>query len=648
MFAKILKIFCVFIFCLGIGFSQDEYEEEDQILEYLFSDITFVSQSKFEETLISVPAAVHVITGQDIIASGAKKITDLFRLVPGMNVADLSAHARGISIRGFLGRHSNKLLVLVDGRTIYTPIFTGTQWEYVGFLLENIERIEIIRGPGATTWGANAVNGIINIITKKPSNTSSLYVAGNIGSESTYIGEINAKAGSETFSINAGIKYEESDGFNDVSGAESINSMASGNDYYDKFHGELGLEWSLANEKQLIIRGGGNIGTNHELNIAGAAEEEDFENNYIIVDFSMPSINLKTYYFSDVGESDQGSFEAEVDTYDITFDHRLSLGDNYKIVWGMGYRYTEYVATNIITPESDLDAWNLFIQNELNFTENLSVIFGVKAEDHEYTGIDYSPRVSFQRRTELDQWRISWSRAHRVPSIDEDDFRFFIGMGYINGNKDLDPELLDAYEIGYRKMFSDRTSIDLTLFYHEYEDLISTRPNFSFFPTFSLNYSVENFHDGESKGFELLFRQLIGDYWNFSIGLSYLDLEIDIDIISRTYDTITPRYLYSAPEWSGFISNVFTLPYKMQLTVNAFYNGETQWPSISRSGLVVLSEIDDYLRIDLRFAKYFDNGIELEVVGQNLLDEEHLEGAGDDGVIGYIPRYFYAAFKIKR
>lgn len=637
---NIIKLIFTLSFSIISTYSLDKIDE-DGLEVLLIAEMPVISQTKFTESWISVPASVTVITQETIQDSGAINLTDLFRLVPGINIADLSAITKAISTRGFNSRFGNKLLVLIDGRTIYSPIFSGVVWEMYFPFLDNIERIEIIKGPGAITWGSNAVNGIINIITKKPSENNLYTIDTKIGTNDTYLAGTSLNISKNNFFANITLNYKEGDG-NDEKIAK--NGILSGHDSYKGYLGEVALEWNF-DKYSFILRGGLQNSDMDEYVVLRGTDNRNLKSEFALFEISSKALNFKTYYFSENVEVENDLLN-KIKTVDATCDYNYLWSEKLKTICGLGYRYYDYNTLLTSKTNDHFQITNAFIQNELYFTDNLSVIFGTKFENHDFTGIDYSPRISFQHRTKDTTYRISWAKAYRVPSIVENDFHFFFGMGHIIGNPNLNPESLDAYEIGYRTTNNDNISLDIALFHHDYKNLIGARPNFKFFPNFSLDFMIENFYQGKSDGIELDLKYIISEKWKLHFGFSYIDIEFEIDSFGYNYDHVIFRQESSSPKWQTIISNVFKLSKNINLTINGFYYSDSQWPYLLNGEMQVL-DVDEYFRFDIRLAKLFKSGIELELIGNNLLEDEHIEGTADDGTPGYVSRFIYLGINFK-
>ena len=307
-------------------------------------NIKVTSVSKREQSLSRTAAAMFVINQEDIRRSGATNIPDLLRMAPGVDVEQIDANAWAISVRGFNSRYSNKVLVLIDGRTVYTPSFSGVFWEHLDMPLENIERIEVIRGPGATVWGANAVNGVISIFTKSAKDTKGGLVTAGGGSQVRALGlaQYGGTAGKDG-SYRAFGKY-----FDIGNSAMPDGSTAA--DHWMRGHGGFRTDWDLSPRDSLMVQGdlfanqasqtrrSGFVATpfdrifNQSLDATGGDVLARWD--HTLAGGSQTSFQT---YFDTYRRTDMGLPEI-LKTFNLDFQHHIEVGDRHDIVWGLGYR----------------------------------------------------------------------------------------------------------------------------------------------------------------------------------------------------------------------------------------------------------------------------------------------------------------------
>ncbi|HJT81348.1 MAG TPA: TonB-dependent receptor, partial [Chthoniobacterales bacterium] len=460
-------------------------------------DIDVTSVSKYPQKLSAAAAAVAVLTPDDLERSGVTNIPDALRLVPGLDVAQVDAHTWAISSRGFNDIFANKLLVLMDGRTLYTPLFSGVFWEVQDTFLQDIDRIEVVRGPGATLWGANAVNGVINVITKSARDTQGTLIFGGGGTEELGFGgaRYGAKINDETF-IRIYAKYNNRD-------SSLLPNDTDADDAWDMFRSGFRLDWEPGKADSLTFQG--DIYAGHEDEVytvptvafpfAGIVASRDNVAGGNLLGrwterFSATSdITMQAYWDRTVRNS--AVFHETRDTGDIDFQHRFGLGEHQEVIWGLGYRVTHDDVENSLNvslfPDSrTLNLYSGFVQDDITILpDRLRLTIGSKFEHNDFTGFEIQPsgRISWTPVQSQTVWG-SISRAVRTPSIAENDLRLNPappipvppGTLTIFGNPAIDSEELIAYEIGYRCQPFYQLTFDLSAFYNDYDKLRSIEP----------------------------------------------------------------------------------------------------------------------------------------------------------------------------
>jgi len=629
--------------------SQDDPGLSEDFMEMSIEDLLSVkitSVAKKTQALSEAAAAIFVITQDDIRRSGVTSIAEALRMVPGLQVARIDANKWTITSRGFSGRFSNKLLVLIDGRSVYTPIFSGVFWDAQDTLLEDIERIEVIRGPGATLWGANAVNGVINIITKTAKDTQGGLMYGGAGTEERGFGGVRygTKSGENTY-WRIYTKYfnrddavyasgdDAADGWDVLRGGFRMDWQGSGGDTLtlsgDIYDGELGerittpsliFPYSSTTDEE-YDQGGGNLLGRWERKISETSD-----------------MALQLYY--DRYDIDPSIVSLTVDTIDMDFQHRFSLGDRQEIIWGLGYRYMsddiDNSATVSFMPDSrDYDIFSAFVQDEIMVIEDLlKLILGSKFEDNDYTGFEVQPnaRLVWMPHEQHSVWA-AVSRAVRTPSRAEDDVQIDLAvippgipqnpgplpvMLTALGNRDFDSEELLAYEIGYRVRPMDELSLDVTAFFNDYDSLRTGKfgmpfPDPPLSPTLMvLPFTQDNEDEGETYGVELAADWRPCDWWRFQAAYSYLNVVLQqadeaVELSSTSRKSASPHHQVS-------LRSAMDLPGALELDL--WFRYVDDLPSI---------DIDDYVTLDTRLGWRPLKDLEISVVGQNLLDSQHPE-----------------------
>ena len=416
---------------------------DDDIMEMSLQDLLDVdvtSVSKKAEKLSEAAAAVYVISNEDIRRSTAKTIPDLLRTVPGVNVAQLDAHTWSVTVRGQGGEYATKLLVLVDGRSVYTPFFSGVFWDTIDLVLEDVDRIEIVRGPGGTVWGANAVNGVINIVTKSAEDTQGGLVSAAAGN--TIDGSLSLRHGGTIgedhfYRMYAkGVQYDES-------GTDFLGGVA--NDVWEQGRAGFRYDHDLNSEQHLTV-------------------QSDYYSLSSTSDFFMPNLvtppnftrteiprthtgfNVLGRWTNRYSDTNEISIQSYIDayhhdstilderriTYDIELQHHLQFGDKHDVVWGIGYRRSEdkiYPLPAIFTvPASDSqDLFSFFVQDEIRINDEFRLTLGTKIEHNDYTQIEIQPSIRASwLATETQTVWAAISRAVRTPNRAENDMRLLI------------------------------------------------------------------------------------------------------------------------------------------------------------------------------------------------------------------------------
>ncbi len=608
----------------------------DLSLEQLM-DETVTSVSKREQRRGDVAAAISVLSNDDLRRSGATSIPDALRLVPGMNVASVNAHEWAISARGHNGAYANKLLVLVDGRVVYTPTFGGVFWDLQQPLLEDIDRIEVIRGPGATIWGANAVNGVINVTTRAAKDTPGTLLYGGGGDYLHALGgaRYGGKLGADTY-YRVFTGYKRHDDFPTFTGQRGQDNWEAGTFGYR-------LDHYLSDDTQLTWQGdatGINIddatSDAYNLNTLGRWTHKISERS---------SLQAQLYY--DRNSRDDKSRAGMVsDTFDFTAQHSFGLGEHNDVIWGFGAQYYqntfEQLNFGILTLDNYTHAefFNIFVQDEFRvIPEHLTLTAGAKLEHNTYTGFEVEPsvRAAFKPTASQTFWA-AISRAVRTPTVVLTENVFataisapFIGPGgqpYITrivGNPAAESEVVWAYEFGYRVQISERVSFDAAAFYNDYDDLLAPdQANVQFIPSGIPGVPgiaavlLQNISSSKNYGGELAVTVSPGNGWRLTGTYSLL--------LTDTPDALLEA---SAPVHSATLRSSHDIGAKTTLDLQLRYVDN-------------IAFVPSYLTADFRLAYRLTDRLELSLVGQNLLDSQHPEQAmGFFTTVSEVPRSFF-------
>ena len=490
-------------------------------------NIEITSVSKRGEPLSDAAAAVYVITREEILNSGARSLPDILRLAPNLQVAQITSSSFAITARGFNGPAASKLLVLIDGRSVYTPYHSGVSWDVQDVLPENIERIEVISGPGATLWGANAVNGVINIITRKAGDTQggSLRVGGgNLEQRGSvqYGGQAGTAVGYRA--------YGDSFHYGDDLTATGANAR----DAWRKSQGGFRVDWMPAGD---LVTLQGDLYTGSEEQYQAADEAVSGRNlltrwNHAFSQSS--SLQVQAYYDYTRTSIPNLGFD-ELNTYDLDVQHSFSWGRRQSIVWGGGVRTEDdnfpivRSSTQLLffsPPQRTLNYSNAFLQDTISLGPALNLIVGTKYEHDAYTRGEPLPDARLS-------WKVSdsnllWaavSQAVRAPSrLDRDLFEVQGPVVYIRGG-DFQDERLTAYELGYRSQPSAKSSLSISTFYNVYSDLRSAE----YSPGPALPATFANEMSGNTHGLEAWGNYQVSEWWRISAGGNWLHENLHFD-----------------------------------------------------------------------------------------------------------------------
>jgi len=605
------------------------------------------SVSKKEQQLSKTGAAIFAITQEEIRRSGATNIPDLLRLVPGVDVAQIDANRWAISIRGFSDQHANKVLVLIDGRSVYSPSFSGVFWDMVDVPLEDIDRIEVIRGPGGTVWGANAVNGVINIITKSAQATRGGLVSPGTGSQDhadalvQYGGQIGQDGDYRVFG-----KYFDTASSVFPDGRQAADGWQGG-------HAGFRSDWNLSQRDTLTVQGdflhtdeSQTLTTlfSNALPLAGTINNPVTATagnilgrwNHTLANGSQMSLQV----YDDYSRHLDSGFVDTQNTVDLDFQDHMALGPRNDVVWGLGARVIDsqygigYDFT--IVPHRRLDnLYSAFLQDQLKLTDALSLTFGSKFEHNSIAGFEYEPSVQLVwTPTEKQTVWVSGSRAIREPSpIDvglQNDAAIVpmgssFGVVELFGNPNIKAEEFRSLDLGYRALVSKRISLDATAFTGLYRNLVSLAALTPYAASQQgVSYLVlpELFVNGgraSTYGAEFFANWNVTDHWRIhwriSPGYSYFHMNVDGDSSSLAMPAgVSPNHQFQ-------VKSLLDLPHHLE------------WDSmIGYVGKLADGNIPAYTRVDSRIGWRVGESVEISVVGQNLLTPRHAEFPDNDSL----------------
>lgn len=627
-------------------------------------DIQVTSVSKSPQKLSESAAAIFVITQEDIRRSGMNSIPELLRMVPGLDVAQIDGNVWAIGSRGFNHRLTNKLLVLIDGRSVYTPTSAGVNWDVQNPVLEDVERIEVIRGPGGTLWGANAVNGVINIITKNAKDTQGGLVtagAGSIG-QSDGVVRYGAKLGDSSYFRIYG-QGSRRGNFPDATGAD-------GHDAWNGKQGGFRVDATPSAVDTIMLQGNfyevnSDIRLIHTtLTPPSTILEDNTDRNrggHLLMHWQRrlsddSDMSLQAYY----DRADRWRTVAEdesVETYDLDFQHRFRLTPSQKLIWGLGYRSVESQFQNVFSvsflpAHRRTELFSAFAQDEIALLENLQLTAGSKFEHNSFTGFEYQPNL----RLAWEPWRKQtlWaavSRAVRMPALIDTDLRVYLvaapgtppNLIALQGNPDFKSEVLTAYEMGYRGEVSRHLTLDVAGFYNRYRNLGTQEPGIPTFeadpapPHLLIPLRFGNSMSGDTCGLEFAAKWQVTDKWRLSPAYTWFKARAHLDPTSG--DTTSQAAIEGgSPSHQVQILSRLDLPNRFELDASLYYVGK----------LADLG-VPAYTRLDVRLGWRPRKDMELSLMGQNLTDKRHAEFPLDSSGIrgGEVPRSVYGKITLR-
>ncbi|MCI0534646.1 MAG: TonB-dependent receptor [Verrucomicrobiales bacterium] len=573
-----------------------------------------------EEKLSESPSAIQVVTAEDIRRSAASSLAEALRLAPNLQVAQVNAHDWAISARGFNNTLANKLLVMIDGRTIYTPLFAGVFWQEQNLMLEDIDRIEVVSGPGATLWGANAVNGVINIVTKSAKDTQGTLISGGGGSLLDEFGSIRYgdKIGENLFFRLYGMGFgRDATRRRDGSGATD-----------DWFLGQGGFraDWLPAGgvNRTFTLKGnayGGKLnGTSPTItdvkgqNLLGRWTQALSAGS----DFSVQA------YWDRTHRDVQNGYEDDLNTFDLMVQHSGAMGERQLLLWGGGYRLMadrihnhNRAAFSFIPADRNLQLFSGFVQDEITLApDTLRLTLGAKLEHNDFSGFEIQPSARMAWTISPNQ--VLWSAVSRavrspsrvdrdlsVPSLSVDGNR-----GTLVSNSDFDSEKLLAFELGYRVRPLDKLALSFAAYYNFYDDLRSIDQ------ASATTLKVDNHFEGETWGLELAGDLQAADWWRLRGGYDYFHKHLSPTTpaaVPGVREGNDPHHIFklqSIMDFRGFFKGRDSF----QLDVAGRYYDALMTPNVP-----------SYVSADVRLAWAWQDRLEIALVGQNLLDNQHPE-----------------------
>ena len=595
-------------------------------------NLQVTSVSKRPERLSQTASAIQVITQEDIQRSGAASLPEALRLASNLQVAQIDSRQWAISARGFNGTTANKLLVLIDGRTVYTPLFSGVFWDVQEVPLADIDRIEVISGPGATLWGANAVNGVINVITKDAKDTQGLLLSGGGGTEQHGFGTVRygSALGSRVRARIYGRVFDR-----------DATMRANGQDAADDWHlgqGGFRMDWEASSASRATLQGDLYDG---RINQPSPGADIAVSGGNVIAKWSR-TISEKSslagqLYYDRTHRDIPGLFGEDLDTYDVDLQHGTRLGARHDVVWGLGYRLINDRIVNssllAFLPAHVARQWFTgFVQDEIALVPNrLQVALGTKIEHNDYTGFEIQPsgRVNWRLSPSGTLWA-AVSRALRTPSrIDRELFARVSADSFLAGGPGFHSEEELAYELGYRHQ-QGSLAVSVATFYSRYHGLRSLEQVYVN-PLAPDTVVIGNGQDGESYGAELTADYRVADRWRLRAG--YTELRVHIWPNPGSTDPSRGATESQSPDRQFLLQSSVDLPAHLGFAV----------------GFRAIDDINHqvvpaYAELNATLTWQPTSTLDLSFVGQNLLHGQHREfGAATSASRRDIQRGVYGA-----
>ncbi|MGB4498173.1 MAG: TonB-dependent receptor [Methylococcaceae bacterium] len=659
------------LFCFG-SMSAFADSEMDELLNMSLEELMEMNVSiatKSEKSLSTTAAPVFVISADDIRRSGAANIPEALRMAPGVQVTQLNPHDWNVSIRGLNDQAANRILVLVDGRSVYSSLTSGTFWRDLQAMpMESIERIEIIRGAGGTVWGVNAMNGVINIITRSALNTKGGQLTAGGGSNQQgfgrfdYTTKINDEASVRGYGNYFNVANAKGD--NHFQGQAGEGWMSGARFDWDNKNGDkvmADLSWNenddeesgkLTTLKPPYTKFINSVPYNHQGgHFLTRWEHHLNDKNYWAIRASYTHGNRKDF-----------QIQTKTNIFDFDFTHYFSLGESNNITWGGGYRRMNDEVANslllkLLPSDSHQDLYNAFVQDEIALDDEKRWVFtlGSRFDYYSMTRFEVEPSgsLSWHINDKHTLWT-SISHTVRTPSRAQGNnmntLIFYQMQGNLpimlqgTGDKGIDAENSTTYQIGWRGAFSNNLTADATAFYADYSDIISTQAAGSLLinnslgiPAVIVPWLADNMLYAQSVGAELSLNWQTTDWWRNYLSYSFFNLD------SQTYKGRTPifydgsKHEKSAPQHQISLRTNFNVTKEIDFDV---------WWRYTDSVVANKRPINDYFNTDVRVAWRPIKDLEFSVVGQNLIQTQHIEFQGDFLMPQptYVSRGVYAKF----
>ncbi len=578
----------------------------DLTLEQL-ANIQVTSVSRREERLADAAGSVFVISAEDIRRSGATSLPEVLRLAPNLHVARADANQYAISARGFNSTTANKMLVLVDGRTVYSPLFSGVFWDAQAVMLEDVERIEVLSGSGGTLWGSNAVNGFINIITRTARESQGTLATAGAGTNDTVHGLRHGGQFGSNGHYRVYGRYSERDHTISPAGASNRDSS-------DKRQAGFRLDWGGAADGYTLQ------GDAYQVNIdqrpPNAARRLEGGNllGRWARDLGDGSSTRLQAYFDHTLRDQPGAIVENLNTLDVEFQHGFQLTSGQRVLWGGGYRHQSSDVDNIsaglafLPAKRTLRLFNVFAQDKIALRPGLDLTLGLKLEHNDYTGLEYLPNARLAWKPSAGH--LLWagaSRTVRIPSrLDRELFAPatppFTGLA---GGPDFVSEISNVYEVGYRSQPTPALSYSATLFHHQFDRQRSVEPSVS-------GPVISNMIDGRTTGIEAWGNYRVSNSWRMKAGIFYQRQRLQLKPGSASVGGVSNLGNDPSHQWS--LGSSFDLGSNLELDLTVRHVGALPSPSLP-----------SYTALDTRLGWRPRHDLEVSLTVQNMADARHAE-----------------------
>lgn len=588
-------------------------------------NLEVTSVSRRPESISTVAASISVVTGEDARRSTASSLSEALRLAPNLRVAQANSYATVITARGFSQIFSNKLLVMVDGRTVYTPLFAGVLWDAQNILLEDLDHIEVVSGPGGSLWGANAVNGVINVVSRNARDTQGWYAAGALGdflehwTALRYGGELNDDLHFRVY------------GQHFARGHTFLPNGEPASDEWDMTHGGFRLDWRPSPRDEIMVQGEAYDGE-----LATLPTSTPLNGQHLLARWDREldddsDLRVQVYYDRIFRRDAPGTLTDRLRTYDLDFQHGFPLGTQHRILWGAGYRLMQSRVLSstplvgFLPNRRDMELFSAFIQDEIALQpDRLKLTAGTKLEHNVFSGLEVQPslRLVFLPNATQTYWG-AISRAVRSPSrVDVDShlptFPVPPETPSVQGGPNFDSEKVIAYEAGFRTRISPSMSVAVATFYNDYDDLYSVEA----LPGTQI-FQIQNGGAGKSWGAELSGRWRVAQRWQLRAGYNYFRRHLR----NKPGHTFDPALVGNDPRHMVMLHSIWDVGRGVEFDVTARYVSELPNPAVP-----------GFVAFDVRLAWQIRQ-FELSLNAQNLGNHKEPEFGFQDipsGVFGKV------------